>query len=111
VLARALAQEPRLLLLDEPTANVDIAHQISLLSFVRELTRERRLGALVVTHEVNLAVEFADRVALLKDGTLLAAGPSREVMTADLLSRLFEVPLDVAKHPENGKPLVWWLGV
>jgi ABC-type cobalamin/Fe3+-siderophores transport system ATPase subunit len=111
VLSRALAQEPRLLLLDEPTANVDIAHQISLLSFVRELTRERRLGALVVTHEVNLAVEFADRVALLKDGTLLAAGPSREVMTSDLLSRLFEVPLDVAKHPENGKPLVWWLGV
>lgn len=108
VLARALAQQPRLLLLDEPTANADIAHQISLLSFVRELTRERKIGALVVTHEINLAAEFADRVALLKDGCLIACGAPREVMTDQLLSGLFETPLLVDRHPQSGNPRVFW---
>ncbi len=108
VLARALAQEPRLLLLDEPTANADIAHQISLLGFVRELTRKRGIGALVVTHEINLAAEFADRVALLKQGCLVARGAPQEVMTAESLSRLFETPLLVERHPQSGNPLVLW---
>ena len=109
VLARALAQEPHLLLLDEPTANADIAHQISLLGFVRRLTRERNLGALIVTHEINLAAEFADRVALLKDGALIAAGAPGEVMTGDLLSQAFDTPLFVDAHPRSGKPSVSWL--
>jgi len=106
VLARALAQEPKLLLLDEPTANLDIAHQVALLDLVRKLGRERQLGALVVTHEVNLAAEFADRVALLKSGRLLACGATREVMTAELLSELFETPLLVDAHPQSGNPRV-----
>jgi iron complex transport system ATP-binding protein len=109
VLSRALAQEPRLLLLDEPTANADIAHQISLLRYVRELTREKNLGALVVTHEINLAAEFADRVALLKDGRLLAVGNPSDVMTADLLEQLFETPLLVDRHPQSGKPRISWI--
>jgi iron complex transport system ATP-binding protein len=109
VLSRALAQEPRLLLLDEPTANADIAHQISLLRYVRELTHEKKLGALVVTHEINLAAEFADRVALLKDGRLLATGTPSDVMTADLLEQLFETPLLVDRHPQSGKPRISWI--
>ncbi|MCI0339001.1 MAG: ABC transporter ATP-binding protein [Acidobacteria bacterium] len=110
LLSRALAQEPRLLLLDEPTANADIAHQISLLSFVRGLAREKKLGAMVVTHEINLAAEFADRVALLKNGRLLAVGSPREVMMADLLGQLFETPLLVDEHPLSGKPRISWMG-
>jgi iron complex transport system ATP-binding protein len=106
VLARALAQEPKLLLLDEPTANLDIAHQVALLDLVRKLACERQLGALVVTHEINLAAEFADRVALLKSGRLLACGTTREVMTAELLSELFETPLLVDAHPQSGNPRV-----
>jgi len=109
VLARALAQEPRLLLLDEPTANADIAHQISLLGFVRDLTREKKLGALVVTHEINLAAEYADRVALLKRGKLLACGDAQEVMTDQLLSQLFETALFVDEHPHSGRPRVTWV--
>lgn len=106
ILSRALAQEPRLLLLDEPTANVDIAHQVSLLELVRQLTRLRQLGALLVTHEINLAADFADRVALLKDGQLLASGMPSEVMSAELLSQCFETPLIVDKHPLTGNPRV-----
>ncbi|MEP7273161.1 MAG: ABC transporter ATP-binding protein [Acidobacteriota bacterium] len=106
VLARALAQQPQLLLLDEPTANVDIAHQVSLLELVRGLTRSRKLGALLVTHEINLAADFADRVALLKDGRLLASGTPGEVMTAELLSQCFETELIVDRHPRTGNPRV-----
>ncbi|MBO0797602.1 MAG: ABC transporter ATP-binding protein, partial [Blastocatellia bacterium] len=109
VLARALAQEPRLLLLDEPTANADIAHQISLLNFVRNLTRDNGLGALVITHEINLAAAFADRIALLKDGRLLAAGQPPEVMTPELLGSLFGTPLLVDRHPRSGKPRISWI--
>ena len=108
VLARALAQEARLLLLDEPTANADIAHQVSLLSLVRALTHERKLAALVVTHEINLAAEFADRVALLKDGKLLACGAPRDVMTEVLLGELFETYLLVDAHPHSGNPRISW---
>jgi iron complex transport system ATP-binding protein len=107
-LARSLAQQPQLLLLDEPTANADIAHQLSLLDLVRNLTRERNHGALIVTHEINLAAEFADRMALIKDGRLVACGEAREVMTDESLSGLFETPLFVDRHPLSGSPVVWW---
>jgi len=106
VLARALAQEPKLLLLDEPTANVDIAHQVSLLGLLRRLTRSHQLGALLVTHEINLAADFADRVALIKSGRLLACGSPGEVMTAEMLSQCFETKLLVDKHPTTGNPRV-----
>jgi iron complex transport system ATP-binding protein len=109
VLARALAQEAQFLLLDEPTANADIAHQVSLLGLVRTLTEERKLGVLVVTHEINLAAEFADRVALLKDGKLLACGAPGEVMTESLLGDLFETSLLVDAHPHSGNPRVSWV--
>jgi iron complex transport system ATP-binding protein len=107
-LARSLAQQPQLLLLDEPTANADIAHQLSLLDLVRNLTRERNHGALIVTHEINLAAEFADRMALIKDGRLVACGEARIVMTDESLSGLFETPLFVDRHPLSGSPVVWW---
>ncbi|MBX3278122.1 MAG: ABC transporter ATP-binding protein [Acidobacteria bacterium] len=106
VLSRALAQQPRVLLLDEPTANADLAHQVSLLELVRSLARDRNPGVLIVTHEINLAAEFADRVALLKGGRLIACGPTRDVMTAENLSECFETPLLVDLHPHSGNPRV-----
>ena len=110
VLARALAQQPQLLLLDEPTANLDLAHQIALLKLVTQLTRAQQLGALFVTHEINLAAEFADRVALLKDGKIIACGTPNEVMTAEFLQQVFAAPLLVTTHPHSGKPLITLTG-
>lgn len=107
-LARALAQESRFLLLDEPTANADLGHQISLLHMIREMSRKRRLGAVIVTHDLNLASEFADRIVLLKAGRLLAEGTPAEVMTVELLSNLFDTPLLIDRHPQSGKPRVSW---
>lgn len=106
VLSRALAQQPQILLLDEPTANLDLAHQFSLLELVTQLAHQHRLGILFVTHEINLAAEFADRVALLKHGKIIALGKPDEVMTADLLSDLFETKLSVNLHPNTGKPII-----
>jgi iron complex transport system ATP-binding protein len=108
-LARALAQQPRFLLLDEPTANADIAHQLSLLDLTRDLARGRDIGALIVTHEINLAAEFADRIALIKEGRLVACGAPGQALAADLLSALFETPLFVDRHPHSGKPRVSWV--
>src|SRR5262245_58502264 len=110
-LARSLAQQPRLLLLDEPTANADIAHQLSLLDLVRALTRERNYGALIVTHEINLAAEFADRMVLLKTGRLVRSGATPEVMTAKSLVELFEPPWFVDRHPLTGSPVVCGRGL
>ena len=109
VLARALAQQPELLLLDEPTANVDIAHQLSLLSLVHRLAVDRSLAVLFVTHEINLAAEFADRIALLKGGRLIAFGEPREVMTETLLTECFDTPLLVDRHPVSGNPRISYL--
>ncbi|MBI1764434.1 MAG: ABC transporter ATP-binding protein [Acidobacteria bacterium] len=108
VLARALAQEPRALLLDEPTANADLAHQFSLLELVQRLTRERAFGVLLVTHEINLAAEFADRIALLKEGRLLACGKPHEVLTEERLNETFSTSLLVAAHPQTGNPHIFW---
>lgn len=105
-LARALAQQPRLLLLDEPTANADIAHQISLLRLLKELARDHRISTLFVTHEINLAAEFADRIALLKDHTLLGFGTPADVLTGPLLTQVYETPLVVDANPLSGNPRV-----
>jgi iron complex transport system ATP-binding protein len=106
MLARALAQEPRFLLLDEPTANLDIAHQVRTLELIRSLARTRNLAALVVTHEINLASEFADRVLLMRDGESFAIGTPTEVVTRARVEELFETRVLVDANPFSGAPRV-----
>jgi iron complex transport system ATP-binding protein len=106
VLARALATEAPILLLDEPTANLDLAHQAAMLSLVRERCDKRGASAVVVTHDVNLAAAFADRVLLLKGGRTLAHGKPREVLTPDALRELFGIQVLVDEHPVTGAPRI-----
>src|SRR6185369_12923146 len=91
VLARALATEAGILLLDEPTANLDLAHQAALLAQVRKRCDTRGASALVVTHDINLAAEFSNHVLLMKDGKTVAFGEPNQVLTPDLLKELFAV--------------------
>jgi len=91
VLARALATEAGILLLDEPTANLDLAHQAAILALVRKRSDDRETSALVVTHDINLAAEFSDHILLMKDGKSIAFGEPDEVLTPDLLKELFAV--------------------
>jgi iron complex transport system ATP-binding protein len=106
MLARALASRPRLLVLDEPVANLDIAHQVKMLGLVKRLTVGANLSAIVVTHELNLAAEFATRVLMLKGGEALAFDSPREALTEERLKALFDADLLVDVNPSSGAPRV-----
>jgi iron complex transport system ATP-binding protein len=109
VLARALVQRPRLLLLDEPTANLDIGYQIEMLRLIRRLAVSEGFIAVVVTHELNLAAEMADYLILLEAGRCLAQGSAEHVLESDLLSRVFRTPVVVDRNPSSGRPRVTWV--
>lgn len=106
MLARALASCPRLLILDEPVANLDIAHQVKMFELVRSLTTSGAMSAIVVTHELNLAAEFATHALLLKSGEMVTHGAMREVMTEQRLREVFEANLMVDANPSSGAPRV-----
>lgn len=102
VLARALATEARILLLDEPTANLDLSHQAMMFRLVGSRTKECGGSAVVITHDLNLASEFADHVVLLDRGAVAAQGPPKEVFTRDTLSKIFGVDVVVDANPVTG---------
>ncbi|WP_415974852.1 heme ABC transporter ATP-binding protein [Rhodococcus sp. 077-4] len=104
-LARVIAQDTATLLLDEPTAALDVGHQESVMAVVRSLAGAGR-AVVVVLHDLGLAAAYADRVAVLDSGELVATGPPREVLTADRLTRVYGHPVDVFDHPDTGDQLV-----
>lgn len=106
VIARALAQEPRLLVLDEPTAHLDLRYQAECVALVRRLNRERGLSVLLVSHDLNLAAELADRVLLLAEGRLVRAGSPEEVFDEALLEAVFGCAVVVEKSPTSRRPFV-----
>lgn len=103
VLARALATEASVLLLDEPTANLDLAHQALLFRLIKEKCETCRSAAIVITHDLNLASEFADEILLLKNGKIVAQGTAREVLTAENIEAAFAVKVYLDAHPASGK--------
>lgn len=105
ILARALAQQPLLLLLDEPTLHLDIGAQVDLLESLRRLASENRYTVVVVTHELNLAGEYADQVVLMQKGKCLRVGPPASVYQRDLLEHVFQAPLTV-EMTSSGRPRV-----
>ena len=105
ILARALAQQPLLLLLDEPTLHLDIGAQVDLLHNLRRLAAENRYTVVVVTHELNLAGEYADQVVLLQKGKCLRVGPPASVFQRELLEQVFQAPLTV-EMTSSGRPRV-----
>ena len=106
VLARALATEALFLLLDEPTANLDLSHQATLLALVRSRCDNQGVSALVVTHDINLAAQFADNILLMKDGRTVHLGKPEDVLTPQLLLKVFDVRVLVDAHPVTGVPRV-----
>jgi iron complex transport system ATP-binding protein len=106
ILARALAQEPRLLLLDEPTANLDLQHQVAMLELVRGLTREQGLTVVAAVHDLQLAALYCDRVALMSAGQIVSQGSPEAVLTAPLLLETFGQRVVLSAHPTHGVPLV-----
>lgn len=105
-IARAIAQEPRLMLLDEPTAHLDINYQMEILDFVRGLCREGTLTALAVLHDLNLAAQYCDRLVLLGNGGVRAVGSPREVLTKENITQIYGARVHISPHPLNGLPTV-----
>jgi iron complex transport system ATP-binding protein len=106
LMARALATEAPILLLDEPTANLDLSHQAILLALVRNRCDRHKAAALVVTHDINLAAQFADSILLMKDGKTVHSGRPEEVLKPQILQEVFDVRVLVDAHPVTGGPRV-----
>ncbi|MCF6097540.1 ABC transporter ATP-binding protein [Thermovorax subterraneus] len=96
VIARALAQEPRVLLLDEPTSNLDLRNQFEVLKIVKKAAKERNIAVVVVMHDLNLAMRFADKFLLLKNGTIFACG-GMEIMTPENIASVYGVQVAVER--------------
>jgi iron complex transport system ATP-binding protein len=106
VLARALAQQPRLLLLDEPTAHLDLRHQAEAVALLRRLSRESGVTVVLVSHDLNLVAEVADRVLLLHAGRVERLGAPEDVLDESILSRVYGCTIEVDKHPTTRRPMV-----
>jgi len=99
ILAMALAQQPRLLLLDEPTAHLDISHQVEILQLVRSLNEEQGTTIIAAMHDLNLASLYFQRLIMLKEGRIFADGTPREVLTPHLIQEVFSASVQVQPHP------------
>ncbi len=106
LLARALCQSTPILLLDEPTAHLDLQYQVSLLALVRELAHRDKLAVLIALHDLNLAAHYADRIALMVAGRIKAMGKPEEVLQPELIEEAYCLPVQVVKHPFLDIPLV-----
>lgn len=106
LIARALTQAAKALLLDEPTAHLDLKHQAGVLSLVRDLAKNEGFAVLIALHDLNLAALYADRVALLSNGTVAALGTPPDVLTSERLSPVYGLNISVYEHPANGGPWV-----
>lgn len=106
LLARALAQEPQLLLLDEPTSHLDLRHQREIVGLLRRLNHDRGMTILFVSHDLNLAAELADRLLLLVGGRVARIGTPSEVLDESTLEAAYRCPVWVDKSPMSGRPIV-----
>lgn len=104
-LAMMIAQDATCLLLDEPTSALDIAHEVEMLSLVREMATVRGVTAVIVLHDVNMAARMCDRLLALREGTIVAAGTPGEVMRSDVLARIYGVEMGIIEHPKTGAPI------
>lgn len=105
-IAMALAQETDILLLDEPTTFLDVAHQVEVLDLLTDLNRDRGTTIVMVLHDMNLAARYADHLFALRAGRVVASGAPGEVMTSDLIREVFDLDALVVPDPVSGAPIV-----
>ncbi len=105
-IARALAQEPEVILLDEPTANLDIHHQVDFLDLILSLNREKGLTIVMASHDLNIASEYCDRLILLRGGRIYKIGPPREVITRENIEKVYGCEVWVDENPVSGMPRI-----
>lgn len=107
VIAKALAQEPKLLLLDEPVVHLDISHQSYILNLIKRLHKSKDLTVIIVLHELNLASEYCDKLVLLNKGSVYKTGAPIDVFQDDIMEELYKTKVQIAKNPLSGKPHIF----
>ena len=105
-IARGLAQEPKILLLDEPTSHLDITHQVGILDLVRRLNRQEGLTVVIILHDLNLASEYCDTIALIDNGRVKKFGQPAEVLNYQIIEEVYKTVVIVRENPLSGKPFV-----
>ena len=105
-IARVLAQEPQVILLDEPTANLDICHQMDIMDLITRLCREKSMAGLIAIHDLNIASQYCTRIMMLKNGGIYAQGTPEQVVTAENVREVFGTSSTIFPHPENNLPMV-----
>jgi iron complex transport system ATP-binding protein len=105
-IARALCQDPRLIILDEPTASLDLSHQVRTMDLMEKLKEEKGLTVVMVSHDVNLAAMYADRLLLMKSGEVAGIGPPREVLTFEVLEKVYRCTILVDESPLGAAPRI-----
>ncbi|MDD4979933.1 MAG: ABC transporter ATP-binding protein [Candidatus Omnitrophica bacterium] len=106
IIAKALAQQPLLLFLDEPTSHLDIGHQIQILDLLRKLNRQDNLTIIMVLHDLNLASEYCNRIVLMNEGKIFKEGSPRDVLTYQNIEAVYKTTVVVNNNPINSKPYV-----
>jgi iron complex transport system ATP-binding protein len=111
LIARALAQEARTILLDEPTSALDLKHQLMVYELIYQMRRDAQRTIVVVTHDLNLASQFSDRLVLMLKGRIVQQGSPAEVLVPEVLERVYETTLAYGSFPQTagGKPRPWVL--
>jgi iron complex transport system ATP-binding protein len=104
MLARGLVQEPKILLLDEPTSNLDVRHQLDVAKMLRRLSREKQILVIMICHDINIAAKYSDEIILLHDGTIYQVGTPKEVITAENLETVYGVTCEIID--DDGQPHV-----
>ncbi|MEG9544383.1 ATP-binding cassette domain-containing protein [Mannheimia sp. HC-2023] len=107
-LAMLLAQQSQFLLLDEPLAALDIAHQVEVMQLVQKLAHELNLGIIIVIHDINLASRYCDHLVALHSGKLLAQGNAHEIVNQTKLKEIYNIELNVIKHPQLDRPVSFY---
>jgi len=106
IIARALAQEPEIILLDEPTSHLDINHQIEILSLLKKLNKEKKMMILLVIHDINLAARFSNKMILLNEGRVLSIGEPEAVITNQNMERAYNVNMLISHNPHTNSPYI-----
>jgi len=106
MVARALAQQPSVMLLDEPTSHLDIRNQLLIYKMMQRLAHDWGMAVVCVSHDVNLAARFADRLVLMREGQVAADGAGEEVICEDVLRRVYDVEVDLIGVEDGGPPVV-----
>lgn len=106
-IARALSQQPKLLLLDEPTAHLDIAHQIGILDLIKRLNKELGLTVIMVLHDLNLASEYCDRLILLDRGRIYRIGAAEKILTHQIIEDVYKTKVVIRENPLSKKPYIF----